>query len=205
MNALLARIYSWKMKQDSTIPSQPQPTASQPDASSDVRIFAAWMGLLLIAFGVAMAGYVLFRIGEVVMDPRAIETQVDRWEFVIRGHTTDAFPQAYETPERRTLNPAPLAQSDDSEAESSQPEGLEEIRAAQSEQTDEMARFIGRIGSKSARPAALFLIIVLLMLLVRIIIAIIHAGIRMIYLTAGEKDHMKRIIDELTRQRNHSE
>ena len=79
-------------------PSHPLP---QPiENGGEIRAFAAWMGLMLIAFGVAMAGYMFFRIGAVLLDPRAFETQVDRWEFVVRGRVSDALPNAYETPER---------------------------------------------------------------------------------------------------------
>ncbi len=193
------------MKRDRPDPLQPPPLDGQADLSSDVRIFAAWMGLVLVAFGVGMAGYLMFRIGDVVLDPRAIETQVDRWEFVIRGRTTDAFPQAYETPERRIVASTGPPQGDGLDAGDPETSELDPAPDISSNQSEEMARFVGRVGSKSARPAALLLIVVLLMLLVRIIIGIIHAGIRMVYLTAGEKDFMKRIIDELTRQRNHPE
>lgn len=196
MNARLPRLYSSRMKSnDSTTPAQPQ-YVDAPDASRDVRLFASWMGLAVVAFGVAMAGYLFFRIGQVVLDPRSFETQVDRWEFVIRGRTSDAFPEAYETPDRQLIQTPRTPEDDTAGAnpENAAPGGT-------SDQVEEMARFMGRVGSKSARPAALLLIILVLMLLVRIIVAIIHAGIRLAGLSGGEREYMKRVIDELVYQR----
>lgn len=180
----------------------PHPFDDPQDSSAGVRIFAAWMGLLLVAVGAALAGYLMYRIGEMVLDPRTFETQVDRWEFVIRGRTTDAFPDTYETSDNKriiTSVPAPGASGDPEIETQDAPirPGHEAI-----DQTEEMARFVGRLGSKSARPAALLLVMVLLMILVRILVAIMHAGIRLVYLTAGEKDYMKRIIDELAHRRD---
>lgn len=158
-----------------------------PDTSSEIRSFAAWMGLVIIAFGVATSGYLFWKIGGVLLDPRAFETQVDRWEFVVRGRTTDAFPDTYETPDRRQIT---------------NPDTAAETAPARRDRVEEMAEFAGRMGSKSARPAALLLIILVLSIMVRISIAIINAGIRLAYLTAGEKDYMKRIVDELVERRN---
>lgn len=189
------------MKSDSNYAPPAAPGQYDPDRSSDLRIFASWMGLILVAFGTAMAGYMFYRIGMVILDPRSFETQVDRWEFVIRGRTTDAFPGAYETPEQ-TLR-APAIEPDGSpavgEPDADSPPSTTYTEA---DPTEEMARLIGRVGSKSARPAALLLIILVLTILVRIIIAIIHAGIRLAGLAGGEREYMKRIINELVNQRN---
>lgn len=179
--------------QDLQIPS-PQ---HDPDASSEVRIFAAWMGLVLVAFGVAMAGYLFFRIGQVILDPRTFETQVDRWEFVIRGRTTDAFPEVYETPERRIISPQSAQNAGSGNETAAVGSGQKESRA------EEIAQFVGRVGSKSARPAALLIITLVLAILVRIILGIINAGIRLAGLAGGEREYMKRILDELVNRRNH--
>lgn len=164
------------------------------EGGSDVRKFAGWMGLVIIAFGVAVAGYLVLRISEVIIDPRGFETQVDRWEFVVRGRVSDALPDAYETPERTLLSgqmPAATAEPDLQTTAPQNPSG----------DVEKMAEFVGRVASKSARPAALFFLVILITIVVRIIIAIIHAGIRLVYITAGEKEYMKRIIEELVEQR----
>jgi hypothetical protein len=176
------------MKDNQHTPVSPPPGRAEHDPTAEMRMFASWMGLLLVAFGTAMAGYMFYRIGMVVMDPRSFETQVDRWEFVIRGRTTDAFPDAYETPERTVRQPA-IANE------------LPAQQASPADSTEEMARFVGRVGSKSARPAALLLIVLVLTILLRIAIAIIHAGIRLAGLAGGEREYMKRIVDELVNQR----
>lgn len=176
-------------------PQQPDaPAPAPPDNSSEFRVFAAWMGLVIVAFGLAISGYLLLKIGQVLLDPRGFETQVDRWEFVVRGRTTDAFPDAYETPDRQIIrNP-------DAAAASAAPE-----KQPEKSRSEEVADLAGRIGSKSARPVALFLIVLVLTLMVRIAIGIIHAGIRLAYITAGERDYMKRILEELLDQRQNRE
>lgn len=153
------------------------------------------MGLVLVSFGVTIAAYMFFRIGQVVLDPRSFETQVDRWEFVIRGRTSDAFPGAYETPDLGLVTTQPG----------------EEIPAvsgnggSREDRVEEVARLVGRVGSKSARPMALLLIVLILVLMVRIVIGIIHAGIRLAGLSGGEREYMKRIIAELTHNRNRND
>lgn len=164
----------------------------RPDSTSDIRAFAAWMGLVLVAMGVAMACYLFYRVGQVVLDPRSAETQVNRWEFVIRGRATDAFPDAMETGERRIIAPVPARAVDDFE---------DPAPATSNDPVEETARLMGRLGSKSARAAALVVLLVVLMLLVKICTAIIHAGIRLAGLSGGEREYMKRIVDELVHQR----
>lgn len=172
------------------------------DASSDVRVFASWFGLVLVAMGVAMAGYLFFRIGQVLLDPRVFETNVDRWEFVMRGRATDAFPDVFETPERRLVRPLPPDNDGgDPAAPGAHPYDEMAPPAPPPDPVEDMARLAGRIASKSARPMALLFLIMVLTLLVRIIIAIIHAGIRLAGLAGGEREYMKRIIDELVDQR----
>lgn len=174
-------------------PQRPVP----PDPTSDVRVYAAWFGLVLVAMGVAMAGYLFFRIGQVLLDPRSFETQVDRWEFVVRGRTTDAFPQAYETPDRGIIGGvsgnAPqdraLVNADDISTPSADP-------------VEDTLRLVGRLGSKSARVGALLLLMLVLLILVKIIFSVVHAGIRLAALAGGEREYMKRIIDELADQRD---
>jgi len=165
------------------------------DSAADLRIFASWLGLVIVTFGVVVCGYLFIRIGETLLDPRAFETQVDRWEFVVRGRTTDAFPDSYETPEG-TLN-----RDDTTEAATEGPAAPSSPSQPNKDRVEEMVEFIGRVGSKSSRPAALLLIILVLSLLVRIAIGVVHAGIRLAYISAGEKDYMKRVIDELVEQR----
>lgn len=167
------------------------------DSSSEVRIFAAWMGLVLVAMGVAMAGYLFYRIGQVLLDPRAFETQVDRWEFVVRGRTTDAFPDVFETPERRQIGEgvSPTGREfDDSNTANSR-----------SNQVDEAAQLVGRIGSKAARPTALIVLMLVLLIMVKIVVSVVHAGIRLAGLAGGEREYMKRIVDELVYQRRRGE
>ncbi len=169
---------------------------------SEIRAFAGWMGLVIIAFGVAVAGYLLLRIGEVVIDPRGFETQVDRWEFVVRGRVSDALPDAYETPERTI--PAAVAPAEpvpETEGTAGTAGARPSAPDGQVGDVEKMAEFVGRVSSKSARPAALFLLVIIITIIVRIIIAIINAGIRLVYVTAGEKEYMKRIIEELVDQR----
>jgi hypothetical protein len=185
------------MKRDISPIPEPASVKYSTDSAGELRTFAAWMGLVIIAFGLAMAGYLFYRVGQVLLDPRSFETQVDRWEFVVRGRTTDAFPQTYETPDRKRITIPPVdgaANPNQPAADANQPR----------DRSEEIAQFVGRLGSESARPAALLLIILVLSILVRIAIGIINAGIRLAYLTSGEKDYMKRIIDELVDQRNQS-
>lgn len=180
------------------------PRREAVDASSDVRVFASWFGLVLVAMGVAMAGYLFFRIGQVLLDPRAFETNVDRWEFVMRGRVNDALPAALETPERRLARPLPPAGDQDADPATETPADYYEDpppATAPVDPVEDMARLAGRIASKSARPMALLLLIMVLTLLVRIIVAVIHAGIRLAGLAGGEREYMKRIIDELMEQR----
>lgn len=166
--------------------------AERPDPSQDVRLFAAWFGLLLVAMGVAMAGFLFFRIGKTLLDPRSFETQVDRWEFVVRGRTTDAFPDALETPERRLIsNQQPPSAEDSPDA----------AIADRSDPLEDTLELVGRLGSKSARAAALLILVLVLLILVKIVVAVIHAGIRLAALSAGEREYMKRIVDELVYQR----
>jgi hypothetical protein len=155
------------------------------------------MGLLLVAMGVAMAGYLFVRIGQVLLDPRSFENQVDRWEFVVRGRTTDAFPDNYETPERRVIS-APQAPAEPDSVDPESPNALTE----RGDPMEETLHLVGRLGSKSARPAALFILILVLLILVKIIVSVIHAGIRLAALSAGDREYMKRIVDELVYQRN---
>lgn len=168
------------------------------DASSEVRMFAAWMGLVLVAMGVAMAGYLFYRIGQVLLDPRAFETQVDRWEFVVRGRTTDAFPDVFETPDRQQIGAGVDSATGVDERGSAVP-------ARHSDKVDETAQLVGRIGSKAARPAALFVLVLVLLILVKIVVSVIHAGIRLAGLAGGEREYMKRIVDELVYQRRRGE
>lgn len=178
------------MKRDTPIFNEPVKRSAAPDSGSEIRSFAAWMGLVIIAFGVTTAGYLFWKIGNVLLDPRAFETQVDRWEFVVRGRTSDALPDIYEIPDRR-----PVGNPDQPVTDPANP-------ANQQDHVEQVAQLTGRIASKSARPAALILILLVLGLMVRIAVAIINAGIRLAYLTAGEKDYLKRIVDELVAQRN---
>ena len=184
------------MKRDSENQPASQAVPLPPDASSEIRNFASWMGLVMVALGVAMAGYLFYRIGMVLLDPRSFETQVNRWEFVIRGRTTDALPDTYETPERQAISPQTALtakRENDLPGNSTQDE------------TEQLVHFLGRLGSKSARPVALFFILLVLTLLVRIISAVMHAGIRLAGLAGGEREYMKRLLDEMLYQRNRPE
>lgn len=183
------------MKRNDDDPPGPPHRPPTVDPTTDVRIFAAWFGLVLVAMGVAMAGYLFFQIGRVIMDPRAFETQVDRWEFVLRGRATDAFPDTYETPELQRISANPTAPSGNGVDSTS---GLTSVSA---DPVEETARLLGRIGSKSARLGALMLLMLVLLILVRIIFAVVQAGIRLAALAGGEREYMKRIIEELVDQR----
>lgn len=183
------------MKRNDDVPPGPRHRPPPVDPTTDVRVFAAWFGLVLVAMGVAMAGYLFFQIGRVIMDPRAFETQVDRWEFVLRGRATDAFPQSFETPDLQRISANPTAQPGNGMDTSN---GMAPISADPVEDT---ARLLGRIGSKSARLGALMLLTLVLLILVRIIFAVVQAGIRLAALAGGEREYMKRIIEELVDQR----
>lgn len=160
------------------------------DGAAETRNFAAWFGMVLIAFGVGMAGWMFFYIGEIVLDPRGFSQQVDRWEFVIRGRATDAFPDAYETPDGVRLNTA------GTDAAVTAPD------AGSPDDVERMAEFVGRVGSKSSRPAAILLLLLVVSLLVRIVLAIVSAGIKLVYVTTGDRDFMRRVIEQLASRRN---
>jgi len=194
------------MKREEELQQPPALKNAAPDASGEIRAFAAWMGLILVAMGVAMAGYLFWRIGSVVLDPRGFETQVNRWEFVVRGRTSDAFPDSYETPDRGTVgnyrpDGDPARWQPQAGAENSATETGAGAGTTTGDPVEDTARLVGRVGSKSARAAALLILIMILMLMVKIITSVIHAGIRLAALAGGEREYMKRIVNELVEQR----
>ncbi len=158
------------------------------DPTSGFRVFAASIGIVLVMAGAGLAGYLFYNVIKVMADPRSFSTQVDRWEFVVRGQANDLSPGALELPDRQKQAEAGgAAESDPSIAAEAAPSEAEKI-----------AHFAGRMGSKAARPGALLMIVILLTLLVRIAIALIDSGARLVHLAAGEKEFMKRLLYEIT-------
>lgn len=162
-------------------------SASDSDGTAGMRVVGAILGVALVIIGTTFSLYMFFRIGEAVMDPRGFREQVDRWEFVVRGRTTDAVGDARE--------PAALTSDNTGAAGNLLPPDTLEDRA------EEAARFIERTFSRSARPIALFVMVVLVSMMVRILILLIDAGARLIHLAAGEKEFMKRLLREIAKKK----
>ena len=108
---------------------------------------------------------------------------------MIRGKQVDGDPGAGEITDRRGARPtaARPAASDDLS------QGIRDVETA--------ASLAGRIGSKAARPTAIFVILTLLLLLVQIARVLIEGGARLIGVASGDRDLMKRLLDALNRKR----
>ena len=172
------------------VPNHPA-TDLPPDESAvpALRSTAAALGLLLIGTGAIMAAWMFYQVAQALVDPRPYGPQVDRWEFVIRGKQVDGDPGAGEITDRRGARPtaARPAASDDLS------QGIRDVETA--------ASLAGRIGSKAARPTAIFVILTLLLLLVQIARVLIEGGARLIGVASGDRDLMKRLLDALNRKR----
>lgn len=175
------------------------PVPQQPEPGTSFRYAAASIGLILIGVGALMAGYIFYQVYRIVMDPRPLVEQVNRWEFVIRGRANDIAVRPIERAEaaKARANTSPGSDDPNSEADPLTPGGQ---RAGNSRELEAAAQFASRIGSLSARPAALLLMIVLLGVLVRIAISFIDTGARLVNLAAGEKEFMQRLLKEITRR-----
>ena len=175
--------------------------APEPDPGTSFRVTAASMGLVLIGIGVMMAGYMFYQIYRVLMDPRSLVEQVNRWEFVIRGRANDIAVRPVERGEAIKLNsrtPSGRTQA------SNEPIEIDPLAPGQNtgapHDVEVAAQFASRLGSLGARPAALLLMFILLGILVRIAISFIEAGGKLVNLAAGEKEFMQRLLAEITRK-----
>jgi hypothetical protein len=164
--------------------------APEPDPGTSFRVTAASLGLVLIGVGALMAGYLFYQIYRVLMDPRPLVDQVNRWEFVIRGRANDVPVRPVERAESAKLKAGEPDDAADPLTPGQHNSSPREIEAA--------AQFVSRMGSVSARPAALLLMFVLLGIMVRIAIAFIEAGGRLVNLAAGEKEFIQRLLREIT-------
>lgn len=175
--------------------------APQPDPGTSFRITAASLGLVLIGIGVLMSGYMFYQIYRVLMDPRPLADQVNRWEFVIRGRANDIAVRPVEEGEAAKLNVGPGSTRMANAAEPDD-DPLTPGRNGQSSSRDieSFAEVARRLGSLGARPTALLLMFILLGIMVRIALGFIEAGGRLVHLAAGEKEFMQRLITEITRR-----
>lgn len=161
----------------------------EPDATIGFRTATATFGLVLIGIGSLMTLLLFWRLYQLFLDPRPLEVQVDRWEFVIRGRATDGpIPVEREIASEGRIEADPL------------PAGGTGVRRPRDE-VEAVAEIAGRIGSKAARPAAILIMLVLLGILVRIVLGVIDIGGRLVYSAAGERDILKRLVHELQKRR----
>ncbi|MGI8905263.1 MAG: hypothetical protein ACR2IE_02090 [Candidatus Sumerlaeaceae bacterium] len=173
--------------------------APEPDPGTSFRMTAASIGLILIGVGVLMSGYMFYQIARVLLDPRPLVEQVNRWEFVIRGRANDIPVRPIERGEAEKLKRSAATSADS--RQDSESEILTPGQDSRSPREIEVAAdFAKRMGSLGARPAALLLMFVLLGIMVRIAIGFIDAGGRLVNLAAGEKEFMQRLLKEITRK-----
>lgn len=133
-----------------------------------------------------LALYLFFRIGDLVMDPRGFREQVDRWEYVVRGRSADLMADFSE--------PGATQQR-------SEPQTAPATPINPDDKAEEASRFIERAFSRGARPIALLILIVLVSLLVRVLILLIDVGARLIHLSVGDKEFMKKLLRELAKRK----
>jgi hypothetical protein len=171
--------------------------APEPDPGTSFRTTAASMGLILIGVGVLMSAYMFWQLARVLLDPRPLVEQVNRWEFVIRGRANDIPVRPIERGDEEKLRRQPQLIGNPTANETNPltpgqgaTQGTREVEA--------VAEFAKRMGSLGARPAALLLMLVLLSIMVRIAIGFIEAGGKLVNLAAGEKEFMQRLLKEIT-------
>lgn len=172
----------------------------EPDPSSGFRIMAASIGLVLIGVGIFLCITLFYQIYRVLMDPRPLVEQVNRWEFVIRGRMNDVPVRPVEPGEAAKLKKDPAVSR--TGEDSAEPDPLTPGQSPNRPRNEaEIAgQVAARLGSVSARPTALLLMFILLGILVRIAIGVLEAGGKLVNLAAGEKEFMQRLLVEITRR-----
>jgi hypothetical protein len=139
--------------------------------------------------------WLFYQVAQFIVDPRPYSEIISRWEFVIRGRQLDSDAGAAEAPDlRRAGVPDREGQLEESvPPEEDLSRGIRDVETA--------ARLAGRIGSKTARPAAVMVILFLTLILIRIATALIEAGARLVGVLSGERALMTKLLKALNRDR----
>jgi len=162
----------------------------EPDPSAGFRTATASIGLVLIVLSALLCMFLFWRIYQVLMDPRPLADQVDRWEFVLRGKATDA-PIPVERP---VMDPTGQYQLAEEEQPPKQP-----FRPAT--EAEAVAQIAGRVGSKAARPAAILIMLMLLGVIIRIVLGLMDVGGRLVHHAGSDKELLQRLVREITERR----
>lgn len=170
-----------------TLPSVP-PAADSSDYEQSERLVhfrlgAAWMGGMLVVCGVALLLGIFFTVWQFVREPRELKSYVDHWEEVAKGNQN----VAQTTLERR--------------GPSDQNGGANDAVEQQDRSEQLLARTAAQVMAFSSRPLAIGILLFLAALLVRIAVAVAEAGTRLMGLSVSEQGLLKRLVEEIRRQK----